>query len=197
MKSILALAIGLAITFSPVVAAGQGHSGHASPYAGLENREIKSLSEADIEELLRGAGWGLALAAELNGVPGPAHLLELRDEIPLTADQVVSIQTILAEMRAEAIAVGARLIEAEEAIEAAFRAGALDNARLRSLIDEAETARAELRFIHLSRHLTTPPLLTEEQIARYSQLRGYESNPCTNVPEGHDAEVWRRHRGCA
>jgi len=46
---------------------------HVSKYAGEENRAIKSLSESDIEELLSGSGWGLAKAAELNGVPGPAH----------------------------------------------------------------------------------------------------------------------------
>ena len=70
-------ALVLCAVASPLVAQDHGHS----PYAGLEAREIKSLSEADIEELRRGGGWGLALPAELNGVPGPAHLLELRDEI--------------------------------------------------------------------------------------------------------------------
>ena len=55
-----------------------------SKYAGEEKREIKSLSETDIEELKNGQGWGLAKAAELNGVPGPAHLLEMKNEIDLT-----------------------------------------------------------------------------------------------------------------
>ena len=32
---------------------------HKSKYAGQENREIKSLSPNDIEELQKGAGWGL------------------------------------------------------------------------------------------------------------------------------------------
>lgn len=41
-----------------------------SPYAGMEGREIKALSETDIEELRLGGGWGMALAAELNGAPG-------------------------------------------------------------------------------------------------------------------------------
>ena len=57
---------------------------YKSKYAGEEKREIKSLSETDIEELKNGKGWGLAKAAELNGVPGPAHLLEMKNEIDLT-----------------------------------------------------------------------------------------------------------------
>ena len=52
-----------------------------SKYFGQETREIKSLSESDIEELKNGRGWGLAKAAELNGVPGPVHLLEMQKEI--------------------------------------------------------------------------------------------------------------------
>lgn len=51
----------------PVSAVAQ-HQGH-SPYAAMEGCEIKSLSAEDIEDLREGRGWGLALAAELNGVP--------------------------------------------------------------------------------------------------------------------------------
>ncbi|HEY0442316.1 MAG TPA: hypothetical protein VGD36_19780, partial [Xanthobacteraceae bacterium] len=40
------------------------------PYAGLEARPVKALSE-QIADLRAGRGMGLALAAELNGYPGP------------------------------------------------------------------------------------------------------------------------------
>jgi len=196
MKTVLAFSIVLAAVSAHAAGSAEGHPGHGASYAGLEKRAIKSLSEADLDELRRGGGWGLALAAELNGVPGPAHLLELQHDIPLTAGQVAAIQTLHAEMRAEAIAAGARLTQAEAAIEAAFREGPPDTARLRALIDTAEAARADLRFVHLSRHLATPPLLTDAQIARYNQLRGYGAGPCDSVPDGHDAANWRRHNGC-
>jgi len=176
--------------------AGAQHQGH-SPYAGMETREIKSLSSEDIEDLRAGRGWGLALAAELNGVPGPAHLLELREEIGLSPEQVSAIEAIFAAMQAEAQAAGERLIAAEAAIEAGFRAGDLTPEALRDLIDTAAAARAELRFIHLSRHLETPPLLTADQISRYNDLRGYGApDPCAAVPEGHNPAMWRRHNNC-
>jgi hypothetical protein len=47
-----------------------------SPYAGLQTRPIKTLSEQQVADLKAGRGMGLALAAELNGYPGPAHVLD-------------------------------------------------------------------------------------------------------------------------
>ncbi|TNC63130.1 hypothetical protein FHG71_19770 [Rubellimicrobium roseum] len=147
----------------------------------MEAREIKSLSGEDIEALREGRGWGLALAAELNGMPGPAHLLELKDELGLSEDQVRAIEAIHAEMRAEAIAAGERFMAAEAALDTAFAAGDLDEERLWHLIDAAEAARGDLRFVHLSRHLSTPPLLTRNQIRLYSELRGYGSGACSEA----------------
>lgn len=181
----------------PMAASGQDHGhGTSAPYAGLETREIKSLSDQDIEELRRGGGWGLALPAELNGRPGPLHLLELRDELQLSADQVQAISALYADMREAAITAGERFIAAEAAISDAFAGPDLTEAALRALLAEAAEARAALRFIHLSRHLSTPALLSAAQIHRYNVLRGYSEDPCAQVPEGHNADMWRRHNGC-
>lgn len=186
------------IAMTPMAAAGQdhGHGDAAAPYAGFETREIKSLSAQDIDDLRRGAGWGLALPAELNGRPGPAHVLELEEELGLSAEQVQAVSAIHRDMRAAAIAAGARFIAAEAAISDAFAGSDPSEATLRELLQEAADARAELRYVHLSRHLSTPGLLSGEQVRRYNVLRGYADDPCANVPEGHDAEMWRRHNGC-
>ncbi|WP_141246535.1 Spy/CpxP family protein refolding chaperone [Actibacterium ureilyticum] len=178
----------------PAPAPAQEH--RHGPYAGLEQRQIKSLSEQDIAELRRGGGWGLALPAELNGLPGPAHLLELRDALDLSTEQVQRITALHDDMRKSAIVAGERFIAAEAALSAAFTGDAPDDEQLRALIDEAATARAELRFIHLSRHLITPDILSPDQISRYNQLRGYTDAPCAEVPQGHDPDMWRRQNGC-
>jgi Spy/CpxP family protein refolding chaperone len=174
----------------------QHSHGASMPYAGMQNRAIKSLSDNDIKELRRGGGWGLALVAELNGMPGPAHLLELKDQIPLTPDQVAKTQALFDDMRKAAIPAGERLIAAEAAVEAAFAAGTVDESSLRRLLTEAESARTELRFIHLSQHFKTVQFLTPEQIKRYNILRGYAEDPCKNIPAGHNPEMYRRHMGC-
>jgi len=194
MKPIETLCLGLLLALAPALASAQ-HAGR-SPYAGQEERAIKSLSNEDIDELRRGGGWGLALPAELNGIPGPLHLLELQDEIPLRPQQVTEITAVFEEMKAQAIPAGERLIEGERALDAAFAAKSLDEATLRALIGETEAARTELRFIHLSRHLAMQALLDEAQIARYNILRGYAADPCANVPAGHNATMWRRHNNC-
>ena len=51
--------------------AQQHQHGH-SPYAGLQQRGVKALSDQQLGDLRAGRGMGLALAAELNGYPGPA-----------------------------------------------------------------------------------------------------------------------------
>ena len=84
---LLAVAILMPLSSRAQPSHGAQHNhGPQTPYDGMQHRAIKSLSDRDIQELRRGGGWGLALAAELNGMPGPAHLLELKDQIPLTPD---------------------------------------------------------------------------------------------------------------
>ena len=69
------------------------HSGHAaandtiSKYTGQEDRIIKSLSSEDIKSLQTGTGdafGGMAKLAELNGYPGPRHVLDLANKLKLT-----------------------------------------------------------------------------------------------------------------
>ena len=188
------LTLAISIPFS--ISAQHNH-GVQTPYAGMQNRAIKSLSDNDIKELRRGGGWGLALAAELNGMPGPAHMLELKEQIALNQDQVTKTQALLDDMRKAAIPTGERLIAAELALENAFAKGAVEEASLRRLLAEAESARTELRFIHLSQHYKTVQFLKPEQIKRYNILRGYAEDPCKNIPAGHNPEMYKRHMGCS
>lgn len=169
------------------------------PYAGQEQRTIKSLSAKDIAELRRGGGWGLAKAAELNGMPGPTHLLELQDAIPLEAAQVAALEALFKAMQGDAILVGEELINLEAALDAQFRNGTVTEANLRDLLAQIAETRARLRYIHLATHLATPALLSEQQISRYNALRGYAEagDACAGeAPAGHNPAMWRRHQGC-
>ena len=67
--------VSIALALAPGIAVAQSHR----PYAGLEVRSIKALPEQQIADLRAGRGMGLALAAELNGYPGPMHVLELAE----------------------------------------------------------------------------------------------------------------------
>src|SRR3954451_8622067 len=81
-------------------------SAQHQPYAGLDARPIKTLSDQQIDDLKSGRGMGLALAAELNGYPGPSHVLELGDKLGLTSDQRARVQTLFNDMKAEAVPLG-------------------------------------------------------------------------------------------
>ena len=64
------LALAISLVALPVLAA-------VMRYAGQQARSIKSLSDDEIAALRKGEGMGMAKAAELNGYPGPAHVLQL------------------------------------------------------------------------------------------------------------------------
>ena len=69
---------------------------------------------SDIWHRFRGELFpALDQAAELHGMPGPAHLVELKNEVPLTADQVPAVTDGFDEMRAGASADGTRHIAGE------------------------------------------------------------------------------------
>jgi hypothetical protein len=73
-----------------------------SPYAGMQTRSIKSLPDLQIADLKAGRGMGLALPAELNGYPGPMHVLQLAGQLGLSADQKTRVQSLFDSMKAEA-----------------------------------------------------------------------------------------------
>lgn len=173
---IACLAVVLSAGAQAAEPAHQHHAGHLlSPYAGQENRAIKTFSAQDIDDLENGRGWGLAKAAELNGVPGPAHLLEMKSEIGLTPEQEAEIQALFETMKSRAIPLGKRLVALERDLNQAFARRDIDAGRLRALLDEIASVQGELRFVHLATHLGTPDVLSPAQIAAYNRLRGYDT----------------------
>lgn len=170
---------------------------YSSKYQGEELRKIKTLSKDDISELQKGGGWGLAKAAELNGYPGPLHILQMESEISLTPTQKSKVQTLYRDMNAQAVVLGQELIDLEGNLNTAFAEQNIDSESLEKHVTAIEAIRSSLRTLHLSAHLETPNILTEEQITLYNRLRGYSSNdPCTNIPKGHNAKMWKKHNGC-
>lgn len=151
------------------------------PYAGQDTREIASLSAQDIEDLLAGRGWGLAKPAELNGYPGPLHVLELADEIGLNEAQLAQITAIRAQMTRDAQAAGRAYVDAEAYLSTMFRTGHANADRLEAMLQESAEALARLRAVHLNAHLETAPLLSDAQKETYAALRGYGS-----AGDGHD-----------
>jgi hypothetical protein len=129
-----------------------------TPYTGMQTRPIKALSEQQVADLGAGRGMGLALAAELNGYPGPSHVLELADKLELTADQRTSVK---------------KLIEQEADLDRQFASRTVTPESLKASTAAVAVTQGELRETHLKYHLSTAALLSHDQMRRYAQLRGY------------------------
>ena len=167
-------------TVAVVVLTGPAMS--QQPYAGLQNRPIKTLSEQQIADLNAGRGMGLALAAELNGYPGPIHAIELADQLHLSSDQINKLNQLFEAMKAETIPLGTSLIAQERQLNDSFADRTVTLASLQSSTKEIGTTQAALRAAHLIYHLSTVDILSPEQVARYNELRGYNSD---ERPHGH------------
>ena len=144
-----------------------------TPYAGMQARPIKALSEQQVADLGAGRGMGLALAAELNGYPGPSHLLELADKLDLSTDQRAAIQRLFDSMRAEAIPLGSKLIEQESDLDKQFASHTVTPESLKATTAAVAATQGALRETHLKYHLSTAALLSSGQMQRYAELRGY------------------------
>jgi Spy/CpxP family protein refolding chaperone len=148
-----------------------------SPYAGQENRPIKALSSDEIDAYLAGKGMGLARAAELNGYPGPRHVLEVAAELHLTPEQRQSTEALFASMQAEAQSLGRALVDAEKKLDQLFASQTITPESLSNTLQEIASVQAQLRGAHLKAHLAEVRILATEQNAQYAKMRGYgESN---------------------
>lgn len=165
-----------------LVLAGGATADSPGPYAGQESRSIKALSDADISGLRSGDGMGYAKAAELNGYPGPRHVLDLARELDISESQQAATQGIFDDMQREAVALGRELVAREAVLDALFADGTADAAAVARLTSEIGALEARLRAAHLNAHVRMRPVLTSHQVARYNAMRGYGGKP-------HDAHT--------
>jgi len=150
------------------------HHGHShSPYAGEEVRDIKALSAQEQRAWLEGQGLGLARAAELNGHPGPMHVLEHGQALELSAEQQARTHALMHRHKTEVRALGAELVAAERRLDELFRTRRATPDNVNELTATIGGLQARIRASHLNTHLEQTRLLRPEQVAAYDRLRGY------------------------
>jgi Spy/CpxP family protein refolding chaperone len=171
MKSSVLITVWVIAVFaglsSPVLAQS------AQPYSGMQSRPIKALSDQQVADLRAGRGMGLALAAELNGYPGPIHAIELSDQLGLTSEQLSSLKAMFDAMKAETIPIGENLIAQEEELDRLFAENAISEQQLKAATENIGEIQGRLRNAHLRYHLLARAILQPSQIRRYAELRGY------------------------
>lgn len=146
---------------------------HRSPYTEQINSPVRGLSAQEVDDLLQGRGAGYARMAELNSFPGPRHVLDLKQDLALSTEQEQAIQTVFNAMQGRAQQLGETIVEQETQLSQSFAMEKIAPEALDQQTAELASLYGELRATHLQAHLEITPLLSDSQIERYDQLRGY------------------------
>ena len=147
---------------------------------------MKALSAQEISDYLAGRGMGLAKAAELNGYPGPAHVLELAAELDLTSEQKAKTEALFQKMQIRAIPLGKELVEEERSLDHLFAGRSATPDALERAMVRIGRLQGQVRQAHLDAHIEQTALLTPLQIEKYQRLRGYEADrEQGHVPRPH------------
>jgi hypothetical protein len=188
MKTILLLISALFISTGvfATASANSASTNAESPYKGQQLRNIKALSQNDIDGYMAGKGMGFAKAAELNHYPGPRHVLDLSKELELSDKQLNQTQTLFNKMQAKAIDLGKQLIDREQKLDQLFAQGSVNKNSLELTLQDIGAIQAKLRNVHLSTHLEQKQLLTKHQVIMYDRIRGYGAGGSHNMNNSHN-----------
>jgi Spy/CpxP family protein refolding chaperone len=152
-----------------------------SPYVKQLSSPVRGLSSQEVDDLLNGRGAGYARMAELNSYPGPAHILEIKKQLNLSAEQTQKIEAAFQSMNAKAKRIGQNIVEREQELSASFASGNITPSELQTQTELLAALYGKLRTTHLEAHLEVTPLLSPKQIITYNTLRGYTSSEVPNV----------------
>jgi hypothetical protein len=157
----------------------------ASPYVSEQSRSIKALSQQEMADYAGGKGMGFAKAAELNGYPGPAHVLDLADALMLSPPQRERTAALFHRMQTRATELGARLLDEERSLDGLFASKSISRNALAKTLRSIASLQSEIRETHLRAHLEQAEILSGAQAMKYWHLRGYAENDSPSPHHKH------------
>lgn len=125
----------------------------------------------DRDILLKGEGAGQGSFAELNGYPGPKHVLEHADALKLTSAERAAVKALYEDMLSRARELGKTIIKIEEELNNAFKDKLVVMQSVKNDAEQIGRLRGRLRAVHLGAHLKTKALLSQKQLDTYYRLR--------------------------
>jgi hypothetical protein len=161
-----------AFFFAVLIAIAQMNEGSCALHK-QHTEPAKSLSAETVDGYQKGSGMGLAKPAELNGYPGPRHILDLGEQLKLTAAQRSRVQAAYDAMHEDAVRLGAEILDLEQKLDRAFADKTMTNERLETLTAQIAEKQGRLRYVHLKAHLAAKDVLNQDQVSSYMKLRGY------------------------
>lgn len=170
-KAIWSSACLTAFLIAAAMPAAAQHGGQSGGQAGHQGRGHEAMQAREFRNLQQGRGMRMGRVADVNGYPGPMHVLEHAEALELSQGQLERSQEIRNRVKTRAPELGGQIVDAEKRLEAMFADGTVNPARMDSLLLEIAELRAHLRSLHLTAHLDQAAVLTEEQITKYKELR--------------------------
>ena len=179
-----AMLVAISLVSSPAVAQEHGesdgdmggkHQMHGQAEGGMQGMGggmLGGVSAQEKEALLKGAGLGAGMIAMMNGYPGPKHVLEMGDELELTAAQRESIGTIYGKVKAESVKYGTELVEKDEELAALFASGSVSTDKVEKLSRDIGELQGRVRAEHLNAHVETFDALTPAQREMLAEMQG-------------------------
>jgi hypothetical protein len=162
----------VAMAIAAILIAGSAFAQSHQPYAGLQSRPVKALSDQQIADLRA-------------GYPGPLHVIEHAKALALSPEQTVRMQRLYEDMKGEAVALGERLIAQESELDRQFAGHTVTASTLVEATNAIGRTQGELRGTHLRYHLLAVELLTRDQLQRYAELRGYSGSESGPMHQKH------------
>jgi len=150
---------------------GEQAAGPATEHAGHQGRGQGGMRAREFRNLQQGRGMGMGRVADVNGYPGPMHVLEHAEALELTDGQSERTRELMTRVKTRAPELGKQVVDAEKRLEAMFAGGSVNAAKMDSLLMEIAELRAHLRSLHLTAHLDQAAVLTEVQLEKYKELR--------------------------
>jgi hypothetical protein len=169
--------------------AGPVVADNVPPYRDQIHTEIRGLSDQEVSDLRQGRGMGRARAAELNGYPGPRHVLDAAKagQLALTLEQTRAAERLFDGMAREAQRLGDQILREEQGLEVGFRSGRISEADVNARTLRIAGLDGTLRAVHLRAHIAMRAALSASEIQQYNTLRGYDA------PRVQQEHQHRRH----
>jgi len=125
---------------------------------------------ADRAELLDGKPAGETAYAVFVGYPTRERLLEFKEQLGLTRDQLRKMDAITRDEPVALKVKGEEIVEAEDALLKLMQTGTANERTVRTHVEKIGKLRADLRFMQLQVFLRLKALLTPNQAERYKEL---------------------------
>ena len=171
IKKFIVSALFLALL--PLSAQQQQSGGQQSGGSGMKcmKKDMKKGMKKGMKKKGMQGGHGAGHLAEMNGYPGPKHVLEFIEELDLSAEQVSQLRKLRTEVTVQSLELSDQIKDLRTKLKGVFAEKKATENGVRTIVSEISELQGRLDMVHLAAHLRAKGILSDEQTAKYYNLR--------------------------